>query len=268
MTQARLFPRLALPVARGLVARIGELVSAPATALEQGDRHATPAPSGGRVITRAELAEIRAAIVALAREYGFPDRGDQTSRATFETRLTIWWGEAGVIVEGEALRDDVWSWLTLALLPDVAAWRFPGLAADRFLGGVRNTFQRQWSRAWSLDRGEGHTDRWALVDALTEDALVQIMERPSLASQPPMARAIAEVWVEAQARLGAGAMERLTRKAVPRVRMANEIIHLVELPEVELLALTRAAFERAHGTTIFTPLAPSRAASNGAPTDA
>jgi hypothetical protein len=270
MTEARLFPRLSLPAARRLAERVGDLVASPALALELGDQLATSAASGGRTITRAELAEIRAAVVGLAREHGFPDRGDQSSRAAFDARLAIWWGEAEAIVEGEALRDEVWSWLTLALLPDVSAWRFPGRAADRFLGGVRNTFQRQWSRAWSLDRGVDHDDRWALVKALTEDALVQIMERPSLASQPRLARAIAETWVETQARLGPGAMEDLTRRAVPRVRMANEVIYLAELPDAEILKLTRAAFERARGAPIWPVdlLAPVGARPSEPPVDA
>lgn len=103
-----------------------------------------------------------------------------------------------------------------------------------------------------------------------EDALVQIMERPSPASQPRLARAIAEIWVEAQGRLGHGAMEDLTRRAVPRVRMANEVIYLAELPEAEILKLTRAAFERARGAPIWpaNPPAPVGARPSLPPVDA
>ena len=49
-------------------------------------------------------------------------------------------------------------------------------------------------RARALDRGEQHPRRWQLLEELTEDALVQITERPSIGADPVLARAIAEAW--------------------------------------------------------------------------
>lgn len=146
---------------------------------------------------------------------------------------------------GEALRDDVWAFLTAVLAPDVVAWRFPDRAAHRYAGGVRNAFQRLWARGTVLDRGEGHADRWGLVEALSEDAMVQIFERASLAGNERLARAIAELWVETAADVGRGAMESVMRRATKLVRIRNEIIDLAILPDANLLEEVRGCFRRA-----------------------
>ena len=72
---------------------------------------------------------------------------------------------------------------------------FLDLSPKRFTGGVRNAFQRLWMRGSTLDRGEDRPDRWGLVRALSEDAMVQIFERASISSDARLARAVAEAWV-------------------------------------------------------------------------
>ena len=67
---------------------------------------------------------------------------------------------------------DVWSYLTLRVLPDFAHWRWPDNAEERFLGGAeRSCFQRLWQRAYILGPD--------LAGDLQEDEAVNIFERPA-----------------------------------------------------------------------------------------
>jgi hypothetical protein len=146
---------------------------------------------------------------------------------------------------GEALRDDVWSFIACCIAPDVVVWRFEDAHPNRFQGGLRNTFQRLWLRAKALDRGKQAQDRWHLVRTLSEDAAVQIVERPSIGADPTIARAIAEAWVVTAARIGANRMEPVTRAAVRRIRFASEITCFAALQEEEILARFRQCFDDA-----------------------
>lgn len=103
-------------------------------------------------------------------------------------------------------------------------------------------FQRLWLRARAFDRGEGAHDRWGLVRELTEDAMVQIVERPSIAADRRLASAIAEAWVATLPEAGTGRMEAATRRAVRQLRISNEIICLGALEQAQLDAITREAF--------------------------
>ena len=67
---------------------------------------------------------------------------------------------------------EVWSYLTIRLMPDLALWRWKKNKTDeRFLGGAeRSCFQRLWLRSYVLG-GE-------LASQLQEDEAVNIFERP------------------------------------------------------------------------------------------
>lgn len=67
---------------------------------------------------------------------------------------------------------DVWSYITMRVLPDLALWRWSAKKTDeRFIGGAeRSCFQRLWLRSYVLG-GE-------LASQLQEDEAVNIFERP------------------------------------------------------------------------------------------
>lgn len=205
----------------------------------------TYAASGGSRAVSGELDQLRGGVIALARQCGFPDGGKATRKSSFDAECAAWLAEQVSIRGGEALRDDVWAFIASCIAPDVALWRFEDAHPDRFQGGLRNTFQRLWLRAMALDRGEQAHDRWQLVQALSEDAAVQIVERPSIGADPVIARAIAEAWVETAARIGTRRMEAVTRAAVRRIRIANEIICFGVLAEAELSKQFQHFFDQA-----------------------
>jgi len=159
----------------------------------------------------------------IARVRGYPDSIDLRKQAGFDLDASANLAEEPLLDGPDALRDDVWAFLTCVAAPDVVAWRFRDRHPDRFHGGVRNTFQRLWIRAVTLDRGAGHPDRWGLVGALTEDAMVQIFERSAVHAHRALAKAIAEAWVQQATEGGRHSMQPVMRGAIKVVRLINEI---------------------------------------------
>ena len=199
------------------------------------------APTGGSKADRNDLLSLRKTVEEAARAHGFGAPGSRAYSARFDAELSASLAKMPLLSSGETLRDDFWTFVGVTLAPDVVHWRF-GAARARYLGGIRNTFQRLWLRAQALDRGGRHPRRWQLLEALTEDALVQITERPSIGADSVLARAVAEAWLRARKHHGKGAMEPIMRQAVLRVRVWNEIRSLADLPTDALASVLDGAF--------------------------
>jgi len=191
------------------------------------------AATGGTPVSSAQLATFRADVVAIALRHGFGRDSGRSSLASFDAETSAWLAQAEIFSTGEALRDDVWSFVAAVVAPDIVHWRF-GAALERYTGGVRNTYQRLWMRGRALDRGSEHPERWKLLDELTEDALVQITERPSIGGDPVLSAAVAEAWLRASRFYGKSAMEEIMRHAALRIRIRNEIRSLSELAATDL----------------------------------
>lgn len=243
MTLVRLFPRISRLGVDSMLARTGSHAWSP-DRLAEANEFTRYGGSGGTRIAVSELLEMRAKVVAIAASAGFPHDQRQSARSAFDTECAKWFGTDSFIAPGEALRDDVWAYIAVCLLPDVTGWRFGNLP-ERYHGGVRNTFQRLWLRAQALDRGVAHADRWRLVAELSEDALVQITERPSISGDPGLARAIGEAWVETAAEIGKGRMEDVTRAAVRDIRIANEVLYIGALSGQKLREAAKRYFNDA-----------------------
>lgn len=200
------------------------------------------AATGGSQVTATDLRDFRRGLVEISQKCGFGGEGTRVALARFDSDVAAWLAETSILRSGEALRDDTWTFIGVALAPDIAHWRF-GTARERYLGGVRNTFQRLWLRAKVLDRGNGSAGRWGLLQELTEDALVQIVERPSIGGDPFLAREMAEAWVRAAKLHGRAAMEPIMRRAALRVRIWNELRSLSTQSTETLRSILDDAFE-------------------------
>lgn len=199
------------------------------------------AATGGTPVNAATLSGLRRDLVAMAERHGFGQAGTRPSHAHFDAETAAWLAQSELFATGEALRDDVWAFVAAVVAPDIVHWRF-GSSAERYAGGVRNTFQRLWMRGRALDRGAGHPERWRLLEELTEDALVQLTERPSIGGDRILALSVGEAWLRAARQHGKSAMEDIMRRAILRIRVCNEIRSLADLPPVELARLLDGIF--------------------------
>ncbi len=145
-----LYPRLLAEQARPLFEEyrqltVSELVGRVAVSHESAVYVAT----GGDRVSAAQLHELRAGVVDLAKRAGFPDDSDRTRNADFDLRLAALLHAEMGMVPAEAASRDVWAFLALVLLPDVAFWRYPQPPKDRVLGTdlTRHVFGRLWWRA-------------------------------------------------------------------------------------------------------------------------
>lgn len=238
-----LLPRLPGPACDAIVHRFLEIGPSGWSGFRPDDLpdQARYAATGGAPVPAASLASLRQNLVAIARKHGFGQQGARQSHAAFDAETAAWLAQSDLFLGGEALRDDVWAFVAAVVAPDIVHWRF-GSSAERYGGGVRNTFERLWMRGRALDRGVEHPERWELLAEMTEDALVQITERPSIGGDRVLALAIAEAWLRAARHHGKAAMEDIMRRAILRIRVRNEIRSLADLPPGVLASFLDGVF--------------------------
>ena len=187
---AYLFPRLPRPAARQL---LNEQTDRTLTELRAGARTshpaAAPAPTGGSPVTE-EVLEGLATAVRKACEEQWPEPVSRSKGASLDRAIgrALW--DNLQIVRPDAANEGVWAFLSLVLLPDIAALRFPDRAESRLMGGARNVFRRPWERRVVL--GELSDRHGSNGQFLGEDELVNIFERSRLARSHELARALAE----------------------------------------------------------------------------
>ncbi|UVE19408.1 DUF6339 family protein [Pseudomonas sp. LS44] len=245
-----LLPRLKAHGVATILERLKETAPAARDGIDLLSEYAalkSSAPSGG-ARADAVAVDITVELRKIAQKFGFPYANTQSARSLFDQEAAIYLAQKEELKSGEALRDDVWAFMSTILAPDVVAWRFADKSSERvarFAGGVRNSFQRLWVRGTVLDRGEGHPERWELIKQLTEDAMVQIFERASIGGNPPLAKALAEGWLKAGLIFGRGSMESIMRSATKILRLRNQIVDLAYLPPNELELIVSEAFETA-----------------------
>lgn len=165
----------------------------------------------GDRVGEAHLAEVAGGLRGCIADLGESTRARRT---LFDQRMAGWLHDTMAIVPSDAGSPGVWAFMSLVLVPDVAVWRYPSLAQERFLGDKRNCFRRLWMRAELLGSGGGDPPA-----KLGEDQLVQIMERPSLGEDSRIALPLAKRVIERVDNgappqdLMRGAARRLTRYA-------------------------------------------------------
>jgi len=238
-----LFPRLS-------AAAVDQLLAAPAEGggavniIDDLPDAITYGAVGGARLHGADLQALKDSVEQVAREAGYPKAKTTATGAAFDAACARRLATLPILQSGEAHRDDVWAFMAAYLFRPITLWRY-GDAPDRHHGGVRNTFQRLWMRGTVLDRGDAHRERWGLVEGLTEDAFVAILERPAVASDRTLALALAEGWLVASERFGRAAMQPIMRSAIIRLRIRNEVFALACLPAGELRAVVDAIFVEA-----------------------
>ncbi|WP_327392467.1 DNA cytosine methyltransferase [Streptomyces sp. NBC_01186] len=152
--------------------------------------------TGGDRVSDGGLRGLRERVVALARDSGFPEESTRTARARFDLDLAAMLHADLDLTPAEAASGDVWAFLALVVLPDVAHWRYPRPPRDRILATdlTRHVFGRLWWRA-QLIHDPVSTSPYAALEILGEAAFDQIYaRRKALGGSPHLVRGILRVW--------------------------------------------------------------------------
>jgi Site-specific DNA methylase len=152
--------------------------------------------TGGDRVSSSRLRELRDGVLDLAKRAGFPDDSDRARNAEFDLRLAALLHAEMGMVPAEAASRDVWAFLALVVLPDVAFWRYPQPPKDRVLGTdlTRHVFGRLWWRA-QLVRAPEESEPYSALEILGEAAFDQIYaRRAALGGSPHLVRAILRIW--------------------------------------------------------------------------
>jgi hypothetical protein len=183
----RIYPRLAGVAAEQLVSELART----AVVHQWADRHEDQTfTSIGSPVEPAALVGVRQAVEAALVSAGLSAvvRGNAA-----EWDRTVGWAlhratsmPSTRMSPMEAASTDVWSWMTLVLMPDIALRRFSDGSSSRMHGGPRNVFRKVWWRVEVL----GELADPTLPETLGEDELVGIFERTSLGRNRSVARAI------------------------------------------------------------------------------
>ncbi|WP_159838606.1 DUF6339 family protein [Nocardia sp. CY41] len=160
------------------------------------DESAVFVATGGTRVDRDKLQFLRDIVIDLAKESGFPEPPDSRQKVTFDLNLAVALHKEMRIAPAEAAAGDVWAFLALIVLPDVAHWRYPRPPADRVLGSdlTRHVLGRMWWRA-HLVYSPADSEPYAALHVLGEAAFDQIYaRRAALGGSPHLIKSILRVW--------------------------------------------------------------------------
>jgi hypothetical protein len=225
-----LWPRLLRPVA---VAALSSIVTeGSATAATQHPEQ-TFAPLGGRRVTAPEIQKLIDLATDTAASYGYPSAANDDQRIGFDRAMAsvvrasmdVSWTEAG--------SRDVWSFVSIVVLPHLTMWRFGTRNVERWIATdlTRHTWARLWWQAVVFEQDP------RLLPLLGESDLNQLLERRSIGGDPRLVCAIARAVLE---RVDAGADRRtLFRDVTARLRRRLAFIDPRSLSDEQMLWMCR-----------------------------
>ena len=191
---ALVYPRLPRELGRAIL--IGSADMDPvALRLRAGVSHpsAAPAPTGGTPAGPEQIKKVQQAVRDVADATGFPTPLRRGREQDFDRPCGRVLYETMSIVPADAASEDVWTFLSLVVLPEIGPWRFPNRLEERMLGRPRNVLRRPWWRAWALGPDLSFAPEGCTP--LGEDEFVGIMERPSIGGNQRIARAVRDaIW--------------------------------------------------------------------------
>lgn len=195
---------------------------------------AAVAPTGGVPASTGDLEAVQFEVRAIADAAGFPNelRGNEQA---FDRPCGTGLRNVMNIVPADAASEDVWTFLSVVVLPEIGPWRFPKRAEERMLGRPRNVMRRLWWRAWALGpdldaKPEGCTP-------LGEDEFVGIMERPSIGGNPNTAQAVCDAIWRAEANGLSMARSEFARQLTRRFRGIMAHVSVDALDDRDLAVL-------------------------------
>ena len=243
------YPRLDRSRAQKLVSEYQSLtVRELSSRVDLDMRHASFYPLSLEHVSRDHLEAVRQAVLEIATRHGYPELQGRGGYVGFDQNLARILVNLLTIVPSEAMTEDVWSFISLKVMPDLTAWRFPARLDDdgesfatskRWIGDPRNAFRRLWIRGYSLGP--------ELAGVLGEDNYVAIFERPTIGGDPRVASRVAR-WMrdlnEDSLRENGNAQE-IMRDAMKRLRRRYGTTSFGALNDEQLDDVVNSVFEAA-----------------------
>lgn len=196
---SRLYPRLLSGQAKPLFQEYRQLSIDELTGcVRSANEDAVFTATGGARVSEEELEGLRSSVLEIAEKAGFPERAGQRANAEFDRELAECLHRHAGLTPAEAASGDVWAFLALMVLPDVAFWRYPSPPRDRVLGTdlTRHVFGRMWWRAQLVYTPDSPSP-YSALEGLGEAAFDQIYaRRKALGGSPYLVKAILRVWRE------------------------------------------------------------------------
>jgi hypothetical protein len=184
-----LWPRLPAPIATKELDRIK--ISGPGQPEVQHPAQIYT-PVGGRRATDSEIRKLITVLTNLATAHGYPQPASDQGRITFDRRATTILHDIIDLSWSEAGQRDTWSFLAIVTLPHLTSWRFGTNNPERWIATdlTRHTWSRLWWQAVVFENDP------AVLDALTESDLNQLLERRTMGGDARLICALARSIVD------------------------------------------------------------------------
>jgi hypothetical protein len=190
-------------------------------------------------VTKNELESLRKDVIAAVAHLPFDEPLSRLQRDDFDRTLIRTITEATGLFPAEASQLEVWSYFALALLPDLALWRWSfqeKLNVERFVGIdlTRHTFGRLWWRAYTFTAGDAKdVEGWDLLSRLNEADIDQLQSRrAAYGVDPAISKALAAVYLEARAQAEARGLSgrAVWRDLLKRILRRGAFVNFGALP--------------------------------------
>jgi hypothetical protein len=160
------------------------------------DDSAVYVATGGARVPVEKLRELATDVRQLSRIHGFPQKAERA--VAFDVSLARLLHQSMEVLPAEAAAREMWAFLSLVLLPDVAYWRFPAPPRDRVMHTdiTRHVFSRLWWRA-DLVHDPTCEDPYEVLAILGEADFDQVYSRrKQIGASPAIVRNLIRVWSE------------------------------------------------------------------------
>jgi hypothetical protein len=232
-----LWPHLPEVVAARLHQDLGS-GTRPEPAVDHDDR--IWAPVGARVHQK-QIRVLIDAMTKLAEHHGFPAPAGPDARIAFDRAAAPLIREHMDLAWAEAGNRELWSFVSLVVLPHVTMWRFGVTNRERWVASdlTRHTWARLW---WQAVVFAGRDD---VLAALSESDLNQLLERRSIGGDPRLVAAMATAVIGAPSDLR---RRQVIRDVTARIRRYLAFVDIRALDDAQVDELCRdlcvESFER------------------------
>lgn len=196
---------------------------------------AAPAPTGGKVADAQRLVAVRESALNAVSDWYARGVVPREEVHQFDLALGASLHRSLELVPADGAHTDTWSFLSLIVMPDISALRFPSLHRTRMLGLPRNALRRPWLRQEVLG------DILLSDVSLGEDTLVGLFERTALSRNRVLIREMARQLIEYE---GPIARSSLARDLSKRVVLATGPLLLDARSTAELADLVSSSLVR------------------------